>query len=101
VENARRLGLARALLGRPKLLVLDEPTERVWHVVVEEILAALRSVPSEAAVLLVEQHLQLASELAETAIVLHCGEVALRGRADELRDDERLLRYLAPNSSAV
>ena len=97
----KMLGLARALLGRPKLLLLDEPTEGVWHGVVEEILAALRSFTSEGAVLIVEQHLQLALELAETAIVIHRGEVALRGRADDLRDDERLLSHLAPASSAA
>jgi branched-chain amino acid transport system ATP-binding protein len=97
----KMLGLARTLLGRPKLLVLDEPTEGVWHGVVEEILAALRSFASEAAILLVEQHLQLGLELAQTAIVLQRGEVALQGRADELRDDERLLSHLAPTSSAA
>ena len=97
----KMLGLARTLLGRPKLLVLDEPTEGVWHGVVEEILAALRSFASEAAILLVEQHLQLALELAQTAIVLQRGEVALQGRADELRNDARLLSHLAPTSSAA
>jgi branched-chain amino acid transport system ATP-binding protein len=94
----KMLGLARTLLGRPKLLALDEPTEGVWQGVVEEILAALRDFARDGAVLLVEQHLELALELAETVIVLHRGEVALRGRTDELRDDERLLNHLAPTS---
>lgn len=97
----KMLGLARTLLGRPTLIALDEPTEGVWQGVVDEILEALRSFASDRAILLVEQHLQLALELAETAIVLERGEVALHGRADELRHDERLLSYLAPASSAA
>jgi hypothetical protein len=61
--RSKMLGLARTLLGRPRLLLLDEPTEGVWHGVVEEILAALRSFTSNGAVLLVEQHLKLALDL--------------------------------------
>jgi branched-chain amino acid transport system ATP-binding protein len=92
----KMLGLARVLLGRPELLVLDEPTEGVWHGVVDEILGALRGVAQDAAVLIVEQHLDLALELASSAIVLQRGEVVLRGTPAELRADERLTRYLAP-----
>jgi branched-chain amino acid transport system ATP-binding protein len=92
----RMLGMARALLGRPRLLVLDEPTEGVWHGVVEEILEALRHYAADAAVLIVEQHIELALELAEHAIVLQRGEVVLRGSRDELRANDRLTTYLAP-----
>jgi branched-chain amino acid transport system ATP-binding protein len=92
----KMLGLARALLGRPRLLVLDEPTEGVWHGVVDEILQALRRYAAGAAVLIVEQHLDLALELAGSAIVLQRGEVVLRGTPQQLRDDPQLLRYLAP-----
>jgi branched-chain amino acid transport system ATP-binding protein len=92
----KMLGLARALLGRPQLLVLDEPTEGVWHGVVDEILQALRRYAAGAAVLIVEQHLDLALELAETAVVLQRGEVVLRGTPQELRADARLPSYLAP-----
>jgi branched-chain amino acid transport system ATP-binding protein len=92
----KMLGLARALLGRPRLLVLDEPTEGVWHGVVEEILQALRRYAAEAAVLIVEQHLDLAMDLAGSAVVLQRGEVVMQGAPKELRDDPQLLRYLAP-----
>jgi branched-chain amino acid transport system ATP-binding protein len=92
----KMLGLARALLGRPRLLVLDEPTEGVWHGVVDEILGALRRSAETSAVLIVEQHLELALELAEEAIVLQRGEVVLRGTRDELRSNDALKRFLAP-----
>jgi branched-chain amino acid transport system ATP-binding protein len=92
----KMLGLARALLARPRLLVLDEPTEGVWHGVVGEILDALRRYAADAAVLIVEQHLDLALELAEHAVVLQRGEVVLRGTRDELRANDRLSTFLAP-----
>jgi len=66
----KMVGLARVLLAQPKLLMLDEPTEGVWHGVVDEILSALRDFAAQAAVLLVEQHVDLAMELADTVIVL-------------------------------
>jgi branched-chain amino acid transport system ATP-binding protein len=90
------LGLARAMLGRPRLLVLDEPTEGVWHGVVDEILEALRRSSTGAAMLIVEQHLELALELADEAVVLQRGEVVRRGTREELRAGDDLQRYLAP-----
>jgi branched-chain amino acid transport system ATP-binding protein len=92
----KMLGLARVMLGRPRLLVLDEPTEGVWHGVVDEILEALRRFSDEAAILIVEQHLELALALADRAVVLQRGEVVLAGTRDELRADDALVRYLAP-----
>lgn len=92
----KMLGLARALLGRPRLLVLDEPTEGVWQGVVEEILGALREYAREAAVLIVEQHLELALGIAEQAVVLQRGEVVLTGAPEALRRDDRLAAHLAP-----
>jgi branched-chain amino acid transport system ATP-binding protein len=92
----KMLGLARALLGRPRLLVLDEPTEGVWHGVVDEILQALRRYATGAAILIVEQHLDLAMELAETAIVLQRGEIVMQGTPQQLRHDPQLLSFLTP-----
>jgi branched-chain amino acid transport system ATP-binding protein len=92
----KMLGLARAMLGRPRLLVLDEPTEGVWHGVVDEILDALRRSSTDAAILIVEQHLELALELADEVVVLQRGEVVKRGGREELRSGDALQRYLAP-----
>jgi branched-chain amino acid transport system ATP-binding protein len=96
----KMVGLARAMLAQPRLLMLDEPTEGVWHGVVDEILGALRDYSTRGAVLLVEQHVELAMELAETVVVLQRGEVVMQGAARDLRDDATLLAYLAPTTSA-
>jgi branched-chain amino acid transport system ATP-binding protein len=96
----KMVGLARAILAQPRLLMLDEPTEGVWHGVVDEILGALRDYSTRGAVILVEQHVELAMELAETVVVLQRGEIAMQGAARELRDDATLLAYLAPPTSA-
>jgi branched-chain amino acid transport system ATP-binding protein len=96
----KMVGLARAMLAQPRLLMLDEPTEGVWHGVVDEILGALRDYSTRGSVLLVEQHVELAMELAETVVVLQRGEIAMQGAARDLRDDATLLAYLAPTTSA-
>ena len=96
----KMVGLARAMLAQPRLLMLDEPTEGVWHGVVDEILGALRDYATRGAVLLVEQHVELAMELAETVVVLQRGEIVMQGAARDLRDDATLLAYLAPTTSA-
>lgn len=92
----KMLGLARAMLAEPRLLVLDEPTEGVWHGVVDEIVEALRRYAATAAILLVEQHLEMALELAERAVVLQRGEVVTAGSREELMAQDALAQYLAP-----
>ena len=92
----KMLAISRALLSGPKLLLLDEPTEGVWIGVIEEIAERLRALVKEMAIVLVEQHLELALSVAEYAYVLDRGRVALEGPAASIRDDPRLLQYLAP-----
>lgn len=92
----KMLGISRALLGKPDLLMLDEPTEGVWIGVIEEIAERLRLLSRKIGVIIVEQHVELALRVADHAYVIDRGEVALEGPADEVRDDPRLLRYLAP-----
>lgn len=92
----KMLAIGRALLGRPKLLMLDEPTEGVWVGVIEEIAHRLTDLRREISMLLVEQHVELALGVADYAYVVDRGHIALAGPADEVRDDARLLRYLAP-----
>jgi urea transport system ATP-binding protein len=90
------LAIGRALLGEPKLLLLDEPTEGVWVGVIDEITERLIALAREIAVVIVEQHLDLALRVADYAYVLDRGRVALQGVADDVRNDKELLRYLAP-----
>jgi branched-chain amino acid transport system ATP-binding protein len=92
----KMLAISRALLGEPKLLLLDEPTEGVWIGVIEEIADRLRALAREIAIVIVEQHLDLALSVAGRAYVLDRGRVALEGPSGDIRDDPRLLQFLAP-----
>jgi branched-chain amino acid transport system ATP-binding protein len=92
----KMLAIGRAMLGNPRLLLLDEPTEGVWVGVIEEITERLIELSRQIAVVIVEQHLDLALRVADYAYVLDRGRVALQGAAGEVRSDPELLRYLAP-----
>lgn len=92
----KMLAIGRAMLGRPRLLMLDEPTEGVWIGVIEEIAEQLEKLASTMAVILVEQHIELAMRVARTAYVMDRGRIALSGPVEQVRDDPELLRYLAP-----
>ncbi len=92
----KMLAIGRAMLGRPKLLMLDEPTEGVWIGVIEEIAEQLQKLASTMSVILVEQHIELAMRVAQTAYVMDRGRFALQGPVAQVKDDPELLRYLAP-----
>jgi branched-chain amino acid transport system ATP-binding protein len=92
----KMLAIGRALLGRPRLLLLDEPTEGVWIGVIEEIAERLSQLSREHSIVLVEQHLELALRIAERAYVLDRGRFVLSGSSAEVREHPQLLRYLAP-----
>jgi branched-chain amino acid transport system ATP-binding protein len=88
------LALARALMARPRLLMLDEPSLGLAPLVVASIFSILRGLNEQEglAVLLVEQNATLALDAASTAYVLEVGRVALSGSADALRADESVRR---------
>ena len=92
----KMLAIGRAILGRPRLLMLDEPTEGVWVGVIEEIAERLQDLAREISLIVVEQHVELALRVADHAYVMGQGGVALEGTADEISGDPRLVRYLAP-----
>lgn len=92
----KMLGICRALLGRPALLMLDEPTEGVWVGVIEEIADRLSQLQDRMAIVIVEQHLDLALRLADRVDVMVRGKIALSGAPDTVRENPEFLRLLAP-----
>ncbi len=92
----KMLAIGRAILGRPRLLMLDEPTEGVWVGVIEEIANRLRLLTREMTVILVEQHIELALDLAGYAYVMDRGRIALEGAASAVKTDPALITHLAP-----
>jgi branched-chain amino acid transport system ATP-binding protein len=92
----KMLAISRALLGNPYLVMLDEPTEGVWHEVVEEIAQRLEQLARSIAVVIVEQHVDLALRVSHYCYVMDRGRIALEGPSDQVRNDPNLVRLLAP-----
>ncbi len=88
------LAISRALLLRPKLLLLDEPSFGLAPLVVREIFGILRAINREdrVSMLLVEQNANLALELADHAYLIETGRVALGGTSAALRADDAVRR---------
>jgi branched-chain amino acid transport system ATP-binding protein len=88
------LAVARALMLRPRLLLLDEPSLGLAPMVVREIFKIVRAINQEqgVSVLLVEQNASIALELADHAYLLETGRVVMSGPAERLRNDEAVRR---------
>ncbi|MDT7711751.1 MAG: branched-chain amino acid transport system ATP-binding protein, partial [Pseudonocardiales bacterium] len=92
------LALGRALMAKPRLLLLDEPTMGLAPLVVKEITEIIRTISEqyEVGILLVEQNARLALSIAPRAYVLELGRVAVEGASSELAQDGRVrTAYLA------
>ena len=82
------LAISRALMTRPRLLMLDEPSQGIMPKLVDEIFDAVKIIrDSGVTILLVEQRLVESLEIAERAYVLQTGRVVLQGPASEVKDN--------------
>ena len=87
------LAVGRALLGKPKLLLLDEPSMGLAPVLVELIFHTIEQIRDQGVtVLLVEQNALAALEIADYAYVLESGNLTLQGPAEQLLEDESVTR---------
>jgi branched-chain amino acid transport system ATP-binding protein len=88
------LAIARALMGRPRLLLLDEPSLGLAPRVTAEVFAALHRLRTESGLtlLLVEQNARIALDLVDDAAVVEAGRLTLTGPAAEIADDDGVRR---------
>lgn len=96
------LAIGRALMNHPRLLMLDEPVEGLAPVIVEEIVAQLKVIKAAGVpILLVEQNLQVCTQLADRHVIIEQGRVVYTGSNDAFRADEAVKdRYLGVGLAA-
>ena len=91
----QQLAIGRALVTRPRLLILDEPTEGIQPSIIKQIERVIRALAQrgDMAILLVEQYFEFARDLAASYLVMQRGEVVLAGRREEM-DEPAVRGYL-------
>ena len=89
------LAIARALVADNRLLLIDEPTEGLAPVIIEQLILAIRQLSAETTILLVEQNFIVASQLAEDYVIIEEGKSVKAGKmADLIHDEQTIHRYL-------
>ncbi len=84
---------ARALMGRPRVLLMDEPSMGLSPVMVESVFETMRTINRQGVtILLVEQNAVMALDIADYAYVMESGRIVLAGRGKDLLDDEKVQR---------
>ena len=90
------LAIARGLVGENDLLLVDEPSEGLAPLIVEQVIEALEDLRQDKTLLLVEQHFEMAMDLTDRFYLLDHGQVVSDGNSDDVsRDDELIQRYLS------
>jgi len=97
------LAIARALLAKPKLLLLDEPSMGLAPLIVAEIFNIIKEIKEDGTtVLLVEQNAKQALKIADYGYVMETGKIIIEGPADDLLKDERIVEaYLGKKKTTV
>ncbi|HYL25713.1 MAG TPA: ABC transporter ATP-binding protein [Burkholderiales bacterium] len=86
------LAIGRALMGNPRVLLMDEPSEGLAPLIVAEVGRTVARLKREGqSILLVEQNIKLAFSLADDVVILNTGRVAFTGPVDAVRDNEALI----------
>ena len=86
------LAIARGLMGNPRVLLLDEPSEGLAPLIVAEVGRTIARLKSEGqSIVLVEQNIKLAFSLADDVVILNTGRVAFTGPVEAVRDNEALI----------
>ena len=86
------LAIGRALMGNPRVLLLDEPSEGLAPLIVAEVGRTIRRLKEEGqSIVLVEQNLQLALDVADQAVILNTGRCVFAGPAADLLNNEELI----------
>jgi branched-chain amino acid transport system ATP-binding protein len=89
------LAIARALVPDNRLLLIDEPSEGLAPVIIEHMMDAIRQLSKESTVILVEQNFLVASQLAETYVIIEEGRSVTSGKMSDLKQDKATIhRYL-------
>ncbi len=89
------LAIARALVPDNRLLLIDEPSEGLAPILIQQLIEAIRRLSEQVTVVLVEQNFRMASQLAEWYVIIDDGRSVCNGRmAELLRDEETVRRYL-------
>jgi branched-chain amino acid transport system ATP-binding protein len=90
----KMVGIARALIGKPNLLIMDEPTEGVWHGVVDEIQQRLIEYSKNNSILIVEQNLDFTIGMATQILLLERGVISQRVSTSDKGEIELLRKRL-------
>ena len=86
------LAIGRALMGNPRLLLMDEPSECLAPLIVAEVARTIAKLKAQGqSIVLVEQNVKMALELADEAVILNTGRVAFSGTAASVRGDQNLI----------